>query len=368
MALVAIDGMALRNNGRGVARSMQQLIPLLSSHGGLDYVALVTQEGSRLLGSYPGPRAIVPPMPKSIWEQFGLPWYARKVGAQLIFSRSECAPLWGPRVLLDVPEDPYIRWNLMPATSSREHLRRAYQRLTMSAGIRRAPVILASCHSTADALSARFGRDICTIKIVPLGVDTAVFHGSTRPPSEDCIFHLGSAETRDQSSLVVRAYSEAVKSSPDLPDLFIAGDLGLNITQVKKAVTDANIETRVHLLGWISDEELQHRYSNCAICIQMTSYEGFGLQPLEALACGAPLIVTPDAAVSEVVGDAAVIIDSNPPDAIATTIIELWKRPDWRQQLRTAGPKQAAQFTWPKTAMLVHDALLKITPKEKQVV
>lgn len=359
MTVVALDGIALRERGRGVTRSMKHLIPLLAMKGDLKYVALLTKEGDRMLGDFEGDKIIVPRMPTSIWEQFGLPFYARRAGASLIYSLAECAPLWGARVLLHVPEDPYIRWQLMPASSFREHLRRAYQRLTMTAGIQRAPLIIASCGPTANALRQRFGNHIAALTIVPLGVDINFFRASPNP-SEDAIFHLGSAETRDQTTAVVQAYSEALKLSPDLPDLVIGGDLGSNVEQAYDAAAKAQTMPRLHLLGRITDSELQSRYANCAICIQLTRYEGFGLQPLEALACGAPVLIPPEAAVLEVVGGAAVVADDSNPGAIAKVIVDLWNDPDRRARLRAAGPSRAAQFGWPDAAARIHDALLQL--------
>lgn len=366
MTVVALDGIALRERGRGVARSMKHLIPLLAKKGGIEYVTLLTKEGDRLLGDFEGNKMVVPTMPTSIWEQFGLPFFARRVGASLIYSLAECAPLWGARVLLHVPEDPYIRWQLMAASSFREYLRRAYQRLTMTAGIRRAPLVIASCGPTANALRARFGEHIAALRIVPLGVDTNLFRASPNP-SEDAIFHLGSAESRDQTTTVVQAYSEALKLSPDLPDLVIGGDLGPNMELAHNAAAEAQAVTRVQFLGRVTDTELRHRYANCAICIQLTRYEGFGLQPLEALACGAPVLVPPEAAVLEVVGGAAVIADDGHPSAIAKVIVDLWNDPNRRARLRAAGPRRAAEFSWPDTATRIHDALLQLAPSGGQL-
>ncbi len=360
MTVVALDGKALRQGGRGIARAMQQLIPLLSHHLGLDYVALVTEEGSRLLGPSPERRSIVPDMPNSLWEQVGLPWHARRAGAGIVFSSSECAALWGPRMLLHVPEDPHVRWDRMPATTLRERVRRGYQRVTMPAGIRRAEVVVASCQPTADALRARFGERIRAMEVIALGVDTAAFHASPAP-HERWIFHLGSIEARDQSPLVVLAYARALEEAADLPDLVIGGDLGANRAPVVAAARRAAVGTRLRLVGRITDTELRRRYAHAAMCVQLTRYEGFGLQALEALACGAPLIASPDAAQRAVVGDAAVVVErDDDPRAVARAIVELWSSPAHRARLRAAGPRRAALFTWARTAADLHAVLLRL--------
>jgi glycosyltransferase involved in cell wall biosynthesis len=211
--VAAIDAMALREDGRGVSRSLRHLVPLLSAkEDGLRYVTLTTTEGRELLAETNAEVVMVPVMPKSCWEQLGLPFFATKLGADVVFSRSECAPLWGPPVLLHVPEDPYIRWEAM-ATTGKEKLRRTYQRLVMRASLRRAPVVIASCEVTARALQDRFGHSIRRTEIVPLGVDNAIFYPERAAAGRESVFHLGSSESRDRSLLVVEAYALALERS-----------------------------------------------------------------------------------------------------------------------------------------------------------
>src|ERR1700733_4908767 len=135
--LLAIDATAVRPSGRGVSRYLRQLLPLLTESGtGPDCVTFTTGEGRQLLDGCGGKIVVVPSMPSSIWEQVGLPWYARKFRAQVIFMHSECGPLWGPKVVLHVPEDPYIRWAGATAATWRERERRLYERTVMGKSLR----------------------------------------------------------------------------------------------------------------------------------------------------------------------------------------------------------------------------------------
>jgi glycosyltransferase involved in cell wall biosynthesis len=359
--LAAIDAMALREDGRGVSRSLRHLVPLLSAkEDGLRYVTLTTKGGRELLGEMDGEVVTVPAMPKSSWEQLGLPFFATKLGADVVFSRSECSPLWGPPVLLHVPEDPYVRWEAM-ATTGKEKLRRTYQRLVMRASLRRAPVVVASCEVTARALQDRFGHSIRRTEIVPLGVDNAIFYPERAAAGRESVFHLGSSESRDRSLLVVEAYALALERSPGLPDLLIAGHLGRPATEVLvEAAAHVGISGRLRLLGRISDDQLRRHYSAAAVCVQPSRYEGFGLQPLEALACGAPLVITPEAAVESVVGDAALVAPGASRELLAEAISRLWEDEALRAELARKGPDRAAGFTWEATADLVHRLLLDL--------
>jgi glycosyltransferase involved in cell wall biosynthesis len=97
------------------------------------------------------------------------------------------------------------------------------------------------------------------------------------------------------------------------------------------------------------------------MCVQPAKYEGFGLQPLEALACGAPLIVFAEPAVEEVVGDAAIVVPERTESALGDAMAKLWANPELRASLREAGPKRAQEFTWAATARRLH---LLLSPPE----
>ncbi|HMK97598.1 MAG TPA: glycosyltransferase family 1 protein [Acidimicrobiales bacterium] len=342
----------------GVARVLREVIPLLAASEDLDCVVFATREGLELLGPVDAEVVAVGGVPKSVWEQTGLPWHARRAGAEIIYSHSECAPAWGPPVLLHVPEDPYARWETGRATTAKERLRRRYQRLVTPRSVRRAPLLVTSCQSIASALRARFGPGLPKIVVVPLGVDTKAFYPDEGPPAEGSVFHLGSPSPRDQTDLVVRAYREAVSMVPDLPDLVVAGELGELGASIHAMAKGSGISSRVHLQGRVSDEELRRCYAHAALCVQPARYEGFGLQPLEALACGAPLIVIEEPAVHEVVGEAAVVVAEQSDAALAKAMVELWSGGARRGRLRKAGPLRAAMFPWQLTASRLRDLLL----------
>jgi glycosyltransferase involved in cell wall biosynthesis len=110
----------------------------------------------------------------------------------------------------------------------------------------------------------------------------------------------------------------------------------------------------VELTGRLSDDELADHYRNAAVVVQPSSDEGFGLQPLEAMASGTPVVVTRAGAVSDVVGDCAVVCD-----ATATSIAEGIRHAlDRSAELRPAGRRRAEAMTWEASADAVLDALL----------
>jgi glycosyltransferase involved in cell wall biosynthesis len=357
---VALDGMSLRRQGRGVARVLKQVLPLLTGDPRLDCVILSTQEGREFLDFPPAEFHITRSMSQSAWEQFGLPWHARRVQADVIYSHAECGSAWGPPLLLHVPEDPFVRWSGAKADSSRERVRRAYQRLAIRHGLHHASFVATSSFVCRSQLKNRFGPHLGNISVIPLGVDTKIFHPNSSDMGRESIFHLSSSEARDMSTLMVRAYAKALTMAPDLPDLVIGGNLGSQHERVCSTARETGVDQRLHLLGRISDEELRQRYASAAMCVQPSQYEGFGLQPLEALACGAPLVILPEPAVQEVVGDVAVIAREGNENSLAHCIEQLWRDKAEMSSLREKGPERAALFSWERTSTLLADLLVHV--------
>ena len=107
----------------------------------------------------------------------------------------------------------------------------------------------------------------------------------------------------------------------------------------------------VETLGGVPTEELVSLYRRAAAVVFPSLYEGFGLPPLEALACGCPVASSNAGSLPEVLGDAAVLFDPEDPDAVAAGVSEALDR---ASELSTRGPERAAAFTWEATARL-HD-------------
>jgi glycosyltransferase involved in cell wall biosynthesis len=115
----------------------------------------------------------------------------------------------------------------------------------------------------------------------------------------------------------------------------------------------------------VADVDLADHYRHAMVVIQPASDEGFGLQPLEALASGAPLIVAATPAVAELAGDAARVVPPGP-EALSAALVELAIDLDRRQELRRAAVLTAAPFTWRATADRVIEALARAAERGRR--
>jgi glycosyltransferase involved in cell wall biosynthesis len=329
----------------------------------LEPVLLTTRAGSEQVGDSGCETIIVPDMPSTLWEQVGLPFYCKKIGAGVVYSHRACGPTWGPPTVLHFLDDPRLAASRgATATTPRERLKRIYQRMTVSRALHHARVVVVNTQAVAEGLRERHGATL-PISIVPLGVDTGRFYPDGIEAQEDTVFHLGSWEPRDQTATVVTSYARSLMLAPDLPDLVVGGQLGEQLDLARKAAEEAGIVDRVRFVGYLSDEDLRHSFAHAAVCVQPSHYEAFGLVNLEALACGAPLVVVPEPAVEEVVGDAALVVKNSDPESIARGIADLWQDGNKRSELRARGPERAAEFSWTKTGEAIRQLLEEVAAR-----
>lgn len=114
----------------------------------------------------------------------------------------------------------------------------------------------------------------------------------------------------------------------------------------------------VHSL-YLEDEELRVAYSGAVALVYPSRYEGFGLPLLEAMACGCPIITTPNASLPEVAGEAAIYVEEDDVEGMAEALCEIQK-PSVRERLIKEGIKRAKQFSWATTASIVKDTILDV--------
>lgn len=176
----------------------------------------------------------------------------------------------------------------------------------------------------------------------------AVSHDASElmPTIPDRFFlYVGTLEPRKNVEGLLDAYRELPQSIRREHSLVIAGAWGWKAGQIRDRLEARGLSGQVRLLGYLGDAQLAALYRRCIALVWPTWYEGFGLPPLEALACGAPVIVSDVASLPEVVGDAALRLD--PADTVAWTLAMQRVAEDeaLRTRLAAAGPAQAAKFT-----------------------
>ena len=168
----------------------------------------------------------------------------------------------------------------------------------------------------------------------------------------DYILSVGSIQPRKNLRRLIEAYSLLRHAKPEgkLPQLVLVGKNAWLYEETLRSLEDRNIGASIILTGYVPESDLPALYSG-ALCFVYPSYfEGFGLPPLEAMKCGAPVIVGNRTSLPEVVGDAALMIDPLDVNAIAAAIQKVMMDSNFRSELRVKGLERAKVFDWKETA------------------
>ncbi|NLV75116.1 MAG: glycosyltransferase family 4 protein [Chloroflexi bacterium] len=164
------------------------------------------------------------------------------------------------------------------------------------------------------------------------------------------ILFVSTIEPRKNLPALLRAYRELIDKYHVTAPLVIAGQKGWLFEEVFTLVTSLKLDNHVRFLGRVSSQELFWLYNTARMLVQPSIYEGFGLTPLEAMACGTPVIVSNVSALPEVVSDAGLLIDPNVPEEITVAMWRLLKDEALWNNLVEKGLKRAACFSWDKAA------------------
>jgi glycosyltransferase involved in cell wall biosynthesis len=144
--------------------------------------------------------------------------------------------------------------------------------------------------------------------------------------------------------------SEGTHPKMDQVKLVIAGQAQWRESEIVRAVAEAGVEESVVFAGYVADADLPALYSAATLFVYPSLYEGFGLPPLEAMACGTPVLCSNTTSLPEVVGDAALAVDPTEVHSLTQAMVTVLGHPGLQADLRDRGLARAAQFSWQRCA------------------
>jgi glycosyltransferase involved in cell wall biosynthesis len=352
VARVGIDARQVSPAGKGHARSQRRLVESLAELGRHELVAFVREEGAGGLLSVPTERIREPVA--LLWEQVGMPRAARRLRLDAFLTLGDRLPVaGGVRFVVWLFELPTHR--MATTTGLWNRSSDVFTALLWKRSLRRAARVVGGSQATARELEAAVPELAGKVRVIYPGLDAGFWHvrgtvPQTRPEEAGrYAFHLGSADPRDNTETVVEAFRRARSRLREPLRLVIGGDLG--------GRTFEGVETT----GRLSDQDLAALYRGATAYLDATLYEGFGYQPLEAMASGAPVIASSASSIPEVVGDAGLLCDPRSPDELADAIARVVEEPGLAAAMREKGLARAATFTWERTAREFADVLDEVT-------
>lgn len=301
------------------------------------------------------------------WEQFLLPWQLRRHQIQILFTPSVAIPCWVPCKTVTVIHDlapfhkslikyskiraVYVRWATMNA------VKRSTAIIAVSENTKRE--IVRFCHIPEAKIFVSYegvNEFYHKINSAELIMQTRIKYNLP----ERFILFVGTLEPGKNLFRLLQAFHQLKKNNLIPHKLVIVGAYGWGKIFNNKT---QSLKDEIIFTGYVSEQDLQLIYNAAELFILPSLYEGFGLPPLEAMACGTPVIVSNCASLPEVVGDAGLLINPYDINEIAGAILRVLNDKNLQTELITKGFKRAKKFTWQKTASLILEVFDKVGRK-----
>lgn len=350
--------------------------PLLGQRSGVGYytgnllsaLMEIQPEWEYLLYSNRPLNGIEPPLPHAhkvdqlyfppsrwLWMQTILPGTIHNSRPNLCHFTNALAPIWQPAPFVLTIHDA----SLFVYGHYHPRARHLTMRLTLPMVARRADAIITvSEHSRQDLIRV-LGLEPDKIHVVYEAAGR-MFRPVTDPSRLQALrrkyklpscfmLYVGTLEPRKNLLRLLRAVKQV--RDEGLPhQLVLAGAMGWMMETFHEEVRALGLEDAVHYLGYIPSEDLPALFSLATVFAFPSLYEGFGLPPLEAMACGTPVLTSNRSSLAEICGDAAYLVDPQDEQAIAAGLSHLLRDEDLRRSLRNKGFERVSRFSWQRAA------------------
>jgi alpha-1,3-rhamnosyl/mannosyltransferase len=251
-----------------------------------------------------------------------------------------------------------LSWIRHPETHPKQRLAAMGSHFPRS--LERASAILTDCSFVKQELLETFGLNPENVTPVLLGVSPDFF---PRAPAEcdtfladhglahgQYVLSVGTLEPRKNIPTLIDAYSMLPADLQQRFPLVLVGMRGWLTSGLEARMKPLVERGVIKPLGYVADEMMPLIYSGAAAFVFPSLYEGFGLPPLEAMACGTPVISSRSSSLPEVVGDAGILVDPLNVDALAESLRRVLEDRAFAELLAQQGVRRAAGFSWKKTA------------------
>jgi glycosyltransferase involved in cell wall biosynthesis len=334
---IALDGMPLASPLTGVGHYTAELARNLAVVAPSDSFTFISPGG----------------LLKRRWWSLGLPLHLLRNPFDLFHGTNYEIPFWSRRPTVVTIHD--LSLMLLSGVHREEHIGRSRWRLPWMA--KRASRIITPSNSIKKELCEAFGIQPDKVAVTP-EAPRPVFKRREDPEllrrlgiQGDFILFVGTIEPRKNLRRLIEAFDQMLRNTSMSPRLVIAGGQGWMMDDFNSFINEKGLADRVCLTGYLQDEDLCALYSTCTAFIYPSLYEGFGLPPLEAMACGAPVITSRTPALMETAGNAARLVDPKDVDDIARAMTEFLSNKNAREHYADLGKVHVKKFSWEQTAL-----------------
>jgi glycosyltransferase involved in cell wall biosynthesis len=369
---IGISTSVIQRGKSGVGQYVLALVrALVAGAPGHEFTLFVLQEDLPLFEFARSTMRLVPvaeefrPAVKNIlWHQFTLPRLARELRLDVLHIPSYRRMVWSkPCALVATIHD------LAPFRLPKKYdmLRMLYGRVVVRQLAHRQDEIVAVSQETANDITRFFRVPAKRVTVIHNGLAHDRFSAGGRPEATAAIaqrhglhppFFLYVARLEHPGknhARLIAAFNQFKTESPSPWQLVLCGSDWHGAEVIHDLARRSPFAQDIRMAGFVSDAELPIWYRAATVCVYPSLFEGFGLPPLEAMACGCPVLASSIGAVAEVCGDAAALADPLDVEDLTAQMARLARDPVRREQLRVAGLARAQQFDWRRTAAATLD-------------
>lgn len=285
-----------------------------------------------------------------------MPWLARRTGIDLLHVQYAGPPFISVPLITAIHDISYERY---PEYFSRREVMQF--RATIPRTARKARKVLTISECSKGDLVEMYGLPEHKVQVIYLGVGSEF---KPLPESFDMqsILHkygidgryfiaVGNLQPRKNLVRLIEAYERMRNNQPEIKTkLVIVGKRAWKHHPILALIKQSRWSGDIILTGYVPKDDLPILYAGSDGLIYPSIYEGFGLPPLEAMACGVPVVVSDRSSLPEVVGDVGIMINPFDTDSIAAALASLALEPELRKRLSADGIKRASGFSWSKCA------------------
>jgi glycosyltransferase involved in cell wall biosynthesis len=301
-------------------------------------------------------------------EHVSIPLKLRRLGVDLLHSPHYVLPLLcRTRAIVTIHDCIHLLFpEYLPSRMAWN-----YARFMLGSAIRRSALVLTvSEASRRDILRFYPETDPERIQVIPNAIDEALIEDPGQEEMERVreryqirgrfVLYAGNIKPHKNLDRLIAAFG-LVKQRGELADLklLIIGDEVNRYGSLRRAVEAAGVRQDVRFFGFVPDRTLAALYRLASVFAFPSLYEGFGLPPLEAMACGTPVVTSNISSLPEVVGDAAVLVNPERVEDIADGIARVLEDSRLREELVHRGRVRAQSFSWERSVEAIHATYLR---------
>jgi glycosyltransferase involved in cell wall biosynthesis len=373
---VCVDAQAAVSQQAGVGRYVRSLVEHLGADTGADdlrlfYCDFLGRAGANLAvpGTTQRAQRIIPRrLVQAGWRRLGWPPFDSLAGPAEVFHFPNFIrpPLRRGRSVVTIHDISFLR---CPETSEERNRRFLTARIRDT--VRRADAIITDSDHVAGELREWVDAPEEKVVPVPLGLGASFLHASgaagiRRPDrwgiDRPYLLHVGTVEPRKNLTFLIEVY-ERLADYDGL--LVLAGMNEWKCGPILERLETSSQRDRIQRLGYVGEEALPALYAGADLFVFPSLYEGFGLPPLEAMACGTPVLAARAGSLPEVLGAAAVLVDGYEAGHWADRIRAVLGDSSRLTELRRSGRERAAAFRWAETARRTWDVYRRVGAGER---